>query len=136
MSRPSQTTVLISGASRGLGLGLLKLYLAKPNHTVIAANRSLTSAKDLAALPAAEGSRVIVVKVDASVESEAFQAANELVEKHGIQSLDIVVSQYSSIRRRNRESAVVYGIWLNRGRLDRQRRHSVLILQRRRAQGC
>lgn len=33
------TIVLITGANRGLGKGLLKRYLALPNHTVIAANR-------------------------------------------------------------------------------------------------
>lgn len=33
------TTVLISGANRGLGKGLVERYLARENHTVVATVR-------------------------------------------------------------------------------------------------
>ncbi|KAK4164396.1 hypothetical protein QBC43DRAFT_344550 [Cladorrhinum sp. PSN259] len=36
----SPTVVLITGANRGLGLGILKRYIALPDHTVIALNRN------------------------------------------------------------------------------------------------
>ena len=53
------TVVLITGANRGLGKGLLERYLGQPNHTVIAANRNPDhpSSKELGDVPKAEGSR-------------------------------------------------------------------------------
>ncbi|KAK3690105.1 hypothetical protein B0T22DRAFT_423831 [Podospora appendiculata] len=89
----SPTIVLISGASRGLGKGLLEIFLARPNHIVIAANRNADSptSKALNDLPKGSGSRLIVVKVDSTVESEAFDAAKQL-EAEGIDHLDIVIA--------------------------------------------
>lgn len=88
------TIVLISGANRGLGKGLLALYLAKPNHTVIAANRNPThpSSRALSSLPTGAGSRLITVKVDASVEADAVEAVKALRTTHGIDHLDVVVA--------------------------------------------
>jgi NADP-dependent 3-hydroxy acid dehydrogenase YdfG len=89
----SPYTVLISGANRGLGKGLLEVYLAKPNHIVIAANRDpehITS-KALASLPVGSGSRLIVVKTDASVEKEASEAMEALAAQ-GINHLDLVIA--------------------------------------------
>lgn len=87
------TTVLISGANRGLGKGLLDIYVAKPDHTVIAAVRdpSHATAKSLADLPTGPGSRVLVVKADASSESDALAAVKD-IEKQGIDHLDIVIA--------------------------------------------
>ncbi|KAI1392402.1 NAD(P)-binding protein [Hypoxylon trugodes] len=86
--------VLISGANRGLGKGLLKRYLAQPDHIIIAANRDPEhqTSKDLADLPAASGSCVIVVKLDAVAESGAADAVEELRAKHGIEHLNIVIA--------------------------------------------
>lgn len=88
------TTVLITGANRGLGEGLLQRYLVKPDHIVIAANRNPAhpTSQALATLPTGEGSRLIVVKWDASVDQEAIDAIAELQEKHGIQYLDVVIA--------------------------------------------
>jgi NAD(P)-dependent dehydrogenase (short-subunit alcohol dehydrogenase family) len=63
------TVVLITGANRGIGKGLLELYLLKPNHLVIAANRDPEhpTSKALAELPTADGTRLLVVKIDATV---------------------------------------------------------------------
>ncbi|KAL2060963.1 hypothetical protein VTL71DRAFT_9015 [Oculimacula yallundae] len=87
------TIVLISGANRGLGKGLLELYLSKPNHTVIAANRDPTSSssKDLALLPTGLGSHLIVVKVDASAETDALEAV-KTISAQGIDHIDIVIA--------------------------------------------
>lgn len=89
----SQTIVLISGANRGLGQFLLKLYLAKPNHLVIAANRdpSHATSKALFDLPVAANSRLVVVKVDSSSESDSFSAVEEL-KSQGIDHIDIVIA--------------------------------------------
>lgn len=87
------TIVLISGANRGLGKGILQRYLAKPNHIVIAANRDPKnpSSKALADLPAGPGSRLVIVKIDASVESDPSEAVKELAAQ-GIDHVDIVVA--------------------------------------------
>lgn len=87
------TIVLISGANRGLGKGLLQIYLAKPDHIVIAANRdpSHATSKALFDLPNGPGSRLIIVKVEASDESHPSEAVKEL-EKQGINYLDLVIA--------------------------------------------
>jgi len=63
------TIVLITGANRGIGKGRLKLYLLKPNHFVIAANRDPEhpTSKALAKLATADGTCLLVVKIDATV---------------------------------------------------------------------
>ncbi|KAI3391436.1 hypothetical protein diail_7360 [Diaporthe ilicicola] len=85
--------VLISGANRGLGKGLLERYLAKDGHTVIAAVRDPNhpTTKALADLPTADQSRLIVVKVDSSVESDPLKAVQEL-SAQGIDHLDLVIA--------------------------------------------
>ncbi|TDZ25141.1 Norsolorinic acid ketoreductase nor1 [Colletotrichum orbiculare MAFF 240422] len=90
----SPTTVLITGANRGLGKGLLQRFLALPNHVVVAANRDPEhpSSKALDDLPKAEGTRLVIVKIDACVEQTSHAAVEELQARHGIESLDIVVA--------------------------------------------
>lgn len=87
------TVVLITGANRGLGRGLLARYLALPNHTVIAANRNPDhpTSRDLSGLPMAEGSRLVVIKIDARVWNDAFDAVKTLG-AHGVDHIDIVVA--------------------------------------------
>ncbi|KAJ7449396.1 hypothetical protein B0H11DRAFT_2202080 [Mycena galericulata] len=74
--------------------GLVERYLAQPNHIVIAGNRNPAhpTSQALADLPKGEGSRLIVVKIDASVEQDAFDAVKELTEKHGIEYLNVVIA--------------------------------------------
>ncbi|KAH6628934.1 hypothetical protein F5144DRAFT_329224 [Chaetomium tenue] len=87
------TTILVTGANRGLGLGLIKKYLAVPNHIVIAANRdpSHPTSQALADLPKGDGSKLIVVKYDAGVEGAAFDAL-EQARGQGVTHLDVVVA--------------------------------------------
>ncbi|KAI0966011.1 hypothetical protein F4678DRAFT_484559 [Xylaria arbuscula] len=89
----TQTVVLITGASRGLGQGLAQRFLALPNHTVIAANRDPQSAnsKSLLAHPKGANSTLILTKYDAADGQSPFTVIKELQEKHGITHLDIVV---------------------------------------------
>lgn len=90
----SPTVVLITGANRGIGRGLLAEFLAKPNHIVIAGNRSPEdeTSKSLASLPAADGTKLIVVKIDATVADDPDKAVRELEDSYGIDHLDIVVA--------------------------------------------
>ncbi|KAI1092956.1 NAD(P)-binding protein [Rostrohypoxylon terebratum] len=90
----SSTRVLISGANRGLGRGLLKRYAAKENHIVIAANRDPDhpTSQALKDIPTGQGSRIIVVKLDASIESDAAAAVEKLTSTHKIEHLDLVIA--------------------------------------------
>ncbi|KAI1777370.1 NAD(P)-binding protein [Hypoxylon cercidicola] len=87
------TTVLITGANRGIGKGLLQLYLARPNHTIIAANRDPDhpSSRALAELPKAEGTSLILVKIDAAVHTDPSDAVKSL-KSQGIDHIDIAIA--------------------------------------------
>ncbi|KAL4955004.1 hypothetical protein BDW69DRAFT_193587 [Aspergillus filifer] len=91
MSPP--TVVLITGANRGIGRGLLKLYIAKPNHVVIAANRDPNhpTSKELLSLPTASGTSVKVVGLDLTSPTDAAEAAQTL-KKEGIDHIDICIA--------------------------------------------
>lgn len=90
----SSNYIFISGTNRGIGRGLLQRYLAQPNNVVIAANRdpSHPSSRSLKDLPKAKGSRLIVVKVDASLEQDSYNAVKELQESYGFDHLDLVIA--------------------------------------------
>lgn len=87
------TNVLITGANRGIGQGLLSRYLSLPNHTVVAAVRdpSHSTSKDLDALPKADGSKLVIVKIDARRWQDPFAAVEDLT-RQGIHHLDIVIA--------------------------------------------
>ncbi|KAI1300802.1 hypothetical protein F5Y03DRAFT_224302 [Xylaria venustula] len=89
----TQTAVLITGASRGLGQALAQRFLALPNHTVIAANRDpeSTASKSLTQSPKGANSALILTRYDAADGQSPFAVVEELQEKHGITHLDIVV---------------------------------------------
>lgn len=86
------TTVFITGANRGLGKGLVQSYLARPAHIVIAAVRDLNTAGPLGQIPTAQDSQLIIVKLDATIESDAADAVKELNTHYNINHLDIVVA--------------------------------------------
>lgn len=92
------TIVLITGANRGLGEGIIQRYLAKPDHIVIAANRNPghETSKALEDLPKGPGTRLIVVKIDARSDSDATTAIKELKDQ-GIDHLDIVIANAAII---------------------------------------
>lgn len=77
----------------GLGLGLLKAYLSRPNTTVIAAVRDPASALSLLkSLPKGEGSTLIIVKIDSSSHTDALTAIEEITTVHNIKTLDVVIA--------------------------------------------
>lgn len=87
------TVILITGANRGLGRGLLERYLKLPGHTVIAATRNPDhpTSKDLSKLARADGTELIVIKLDASIWQDAFDAVKAL-QAQSIDHLDIVIA--------------------------------------------
>ncbi|OOF98089.1 hypothetical protein ASPCADRAFT_394910 [Aspergillus carbonarius ITEM 5010] len=87
------TTILITGANRGIGHSLIKTYLTRPQTTIIAAVRNPSSAdsQSLSNLPVATNSRLIIVKIDSSSNTDATNAITTL-SKQGITSLDIVIA--------------------------------------------
>ncbi|RAH65496.1 NAD(P)-binding protein [Aspergillus aculeatinus CBS 121060] len=84
------TTVLITGANRGLGQGLLKLFLQKPNHVL--RNPNHPTAQALPTLPRDPTTHLIITPYDASLDSSAQTAVQNLTRAHGITHLDIVVA--------------------------------------------
>jgi len=86
-------TYLITGANRGIGKGLLEAFIARDETIVIAAVRDVNkSTKDLAAVPVGRGSKIIIVKVDATVDTDPAAAVKELESKYSISKIDVVIA--------------------------------------------
>jgi len=89
----SGLTYLITGANRGIGKALLEVFASRPNTTVIAAVRDVKkSTKDLASVPVDSSSRIIIVKIDSTSETDPEAAVAELASKYNITSLDILIA--------------------------------------------
>ncbi|KAH8660404.1 hypothetical protein BX600DRAFT_438616 [Xylariales sp. PMI_506] len=89
----SNTVVLITGANRGLGSGLVKTYLARPSTTVIAAVRDPKSATSqaLSTLPKASDSSLIIVTLDAASTTSAKSAIQEATNQ-GVTRIDVAIA--------------------------------------------
>lgn len=86
----SSTTYLITGANRGIGLGLVQTFVKRDNTTVIATVREAAkSARALEALPGGKGSKTIVVEVSSTDHTSPRKAIEVLKTKHGIDHLDV-----------------------------------------------
>ncbi|KAJ4311883.1 hypothetical protein N0V94_007730 [Neodidymelliopsis sp. IMI 364377] len=84
---------LITGANRGIGKGLTSALLQRPNTTVIAGVRDIANSTSvLGALPKADGSKLIIVKLDSQSESDPANAVSELAKTHSITSLDVLIA--------------------------------------------
>ncbi|KAM0229163.1 hypothetical protein ACHAPO_010193 [Fusarium lateritium] len=92
MAAPS--TILITGGSRGIGKGFVQTIISRPSLTVVVGVRdpSHPTSKALQDLPKGDGSKLIILKLDSSVPSDAAQAIATLQKEHGISSLDIVIA--------------------------------------------
>ncbi|KAL7948105.1 NAD(P)-binding protein [Trichoderma barbatum] len=89
-----QSTVVITGANRGIGASLTAKYLLRPNTIVIATVRQITAQHEekLHALPCGQGSKVIILPFDMNVPSSAADGVALLKAEHGIQYLDVVIA--------------------------------------------
>ncbi|KAI1765519.1 NAD(P)-binding protein [Hypoxylon sp. FL1150] len=89
----NSTVVLITGVGRGLGHALATAYLLRPNHIVIGSVRDAKApkAQELTKLPAAEGSKLLLVSIENTSTTDAKKAAEE-IEAAGLDHIDIVIS--------------------------------------------
>jgi len=85
--------VLISGANKGIGYAFVTKYLSRPNTTVIATVRQPHNpeAARLNELPKAEGSSIVIVKVESTSDTDAREAISSLG-SHQINHLDLVIA--------------------------------------------
>ncbi|KEF60348.1 uncharacterized protein A1O9_01908 [Exophiala aquamarina CBS 119918] len=100
----SFSTVLITGANRvipdlilshsttGIGTGLVTLYLANPNTTVIATVRNPLAAESLHSLHKASGSRLVIIKLDIASTESIKAGVESLTSEHSINSIDVVIA--------------------------------------------
>ncbi|ESZ96707.1 hypothetical protein SBOR_2905 [Sclerotinia borealis F-4128] len=89
----SETIYLITGANRGIGKGLLETLAARPNTTVIAAVRDVSSAlTTFKSVPLATNSKIITIKIDSTSETDPATAVSELATTHHITKLDVLIS--------------------------------------------
>ena len=84
--RMSEKNVLIVGASRGIGLGLVKEYVAEGAH-VTATVRDAAKATDLAALASSSGGKIKIETVDTA----DGKSAEALRERLADETFDIVI---------------------------------------------
>ncbi|KAJ6102954.1 hypothetical protein N7486_005381 [Penicillium sp. IBT 16267x] len=87
------TIVLVTGANRGIGKGILEVYLQKPNHIVIATTRDPghPTSQALTDLRKADGTELYVVKIDATSATDPTDAVKELASK-GISHIDTLIA--------------------------------------------
>jgi len=80
---------LISGANRGIGLGLAEAFLSQ-GHTVYAGARDPSKAEKLNELAATSNGRLVIVKLDSGSVQDVQNAAKVIEKKTG--SLDVVIA--------------------------------------------
>ena len=87
----SNTVYLITGANRGLGLGMVTALLKRPNTIIIAGVRDVTSSSSqaLLSLNAAEASKVVLAHIDSNDQRSAELAVKGLED---IDKIDIVIA--------------------------------------------
>jgi norsolorinic acid ketoreductase len=94
LAMTSPLTILITGANRGIGFGLVTLYLSRPSTTVIATVRdpATPSSKALQCLPRASASRLIVINLDLESTESISTGSQSLTVEHNIHALDVVIA--------------------------------------------
>ncbi|KAK9318858.1 NAD(P)-binding protein [Lipomyces orientalis] len=85
------TIYLITGANRGIGLGLTKTLLGRPNTVVIAAVRD-PATQAFQGIHLAENSKLIIAKIDSKSATDAAEAMKTLQKEHDITKIDTVIA--------------------------------------------
>ncbi|KAK0120254.1 hypothetical protein ONS95_011660 [Cadophora gregata] len=89
----SGLTYLITDAGRGIGKGILTSLITRPNTTIIAAVRNTAAAtKSLSSLPFGQNSKLIIIKLDATIDTDPAAAVETLKTTHHITHLDVLLS--------------------------------------------
>ncbi|KAE8140904.1 hypothetical protein BDV38DRAFT_268993 [Aspergillus pseudotamarii] len=90
----AQTTVLVTGANRGIGKGLVTAYLAKANTTVIATCREQSdqNTNELCSLTRGHGSNLIIVSLSLDKPDSVLDAVSQLQRHHSVSKVDIVIA--------------------------------------------
>jgi len=88
----SGLTYLITGANRGIGLGLASHYLSQPNTIVVATARNLDSATELLNLKPHPTSRLILIKLDNLDLSSFAPAIAKITSEYKISAIDVVIA--------------------------------------------
>lgn len=89
----ANTVVLITGSNRGIGLEFVRTYLARQNHTVVAAVRD--PAKSAAVFDSIErpsSSNLIVVRIDSKDGASTKTAIQQIQDQNSIDHLDVVIA--------------------------------------------
>ncbi|KAK1147563.1 hypothetical protein N8T08_000905 [Aspergillus melleus] len=88
------TTVLITGANRGIGKGLAAAYLKTPNTTVIAACRDTSPEKTeaLHSLPRGTNCNLITVSLSLDQPDSIIKTTQQLQAQHRVSQIDVVVA--------------------------------------------
>jgi NAD(P)-dependent dehydrogenase (short-subunit alcohol dehydrogenase family) len=89
----TSTIVFITGVGRGIGQALARAYLAQPNTIVIGSVRNKADPKyqDLKSSPAASGSKLILVTIESSSQTDPQQAVED-IKTAGINHVDIAIA--------------------------------------------
>ncbi|KAI8965387.1 NAD(P)-binding protein [Daldinia sp. FL1419] len=88
-----QLIILVTGAGRGIGNALARIYLSRPNCTVVGSIRDekARGVTELKASPKGGGSKLLLVKIESSAPEDATRAVEE-IKAAGIDHIDIVIA--------------------------------------------
>ncbi|ODM17051.1 hypothetical protein SI65_07450 [Aspergillus cristatus] len=90
----AQTVILVMGANRGIGKGLISTYLARASTTVIATVRrtSLENTQELCSLQTGPSSQLILVSLSLDIPSDITDAIIQVQSEHHIEYIDLVIA--------------------------------------------
>ncbi|EKG19293.1 Short-chain dehydrogenase/reductase SDR [Macrophomina phaseolina MS6] len=87
------TTYLVTGASRGIGYGLVEALVQRPGVTVVASIRDIAKRETVEQLnaKAGDGSKIVAVQLRVP-NTEDAQALPKTLTDHGVNHLDVVIA--------------------------------------------